>query len=176
MSQHHHSPDQSNKPSAHTGQTALDRAWLESLDFGGRGVSGIEPDVFLLGREHWQDLGRWWSEAAVAAGRKLEGFEPAASLEERLAWCQGHDFKTACGYGRFSSKMQKSDLDQSRAIVQTAAVKGYYLPPEYISIDRAKTGRSNRRIGLNRTTFIMERNGDGLLQYKPGVSPQLRLA
>jgi len=136
-------------------QTAVDRDWIESLRTGGQDVAAFDPATYLIGPDLWPDLTRWWMEDAANAGIDLSAFDPAASLEDRLAWCRQNDIKIACGYGRFSSKLQKSDFDQARAIVKAAATKRYYLPPEYISIDRARTGRANRRPGLDRNTFLI---------------------
>lgn len=113
------------------------------------------PAQGMLEPEHHGALSQWWLDAWQAVGRKVDGFEPVASLAVRLAWCVMHGIAVACGYGRFSTKMQSSDMDQARAMVVLAAGKGYYLPPEFISVDRARTGKSRRRQGLERNTAIL---------------------
>ena len=111
----------------------------------------------VIENDQWAELGNWWCESMAGAGKDLSGFDINAPLHERLAWCRNRNIPIACGYGRFSTRMQKSDKDQARSMVQTAGQKGYYLPPEYISIDRARSGRTNRRNGLTRNTAILER-------------------
>jgi hypothetical protein len=78
----------------------------------------------IIEQEHWQKLGHWWREAMTGIGQNLAGFDSVASLSGRLNWCRERNIPIACGYGRFSTKMQKSDQDQARAMVQTAAQKG----------------------------------------------------
>ena len=97
----------------------------------------------------------WWVEAAANAGVNLEGFDPDAPLGVRLSWATQASQSIALSYIRYSSKQQHSDEDQLRANVVYAAQQSMYIPPEYVCVDKAVTGRRIRRDGLNRVKWIL---------------------
>ncbi len=97
-----------------------------------------------------------WMTTAAKAGIDLSGFDPTASLDNRVAWALSSGLVIAVTYLRFSSKLQNSDGDQARANTTFAAENAMYLPPEFVCVDRAVTGRRLRRAGLQRMTDIMQ--------------------
>lgn len=107
-----------------------------------------------------EDLSRkihaWWLEAAAKAGVDLNGFDGAAPLAVRLAWALSSALLIALAYVRFSSKLQSSDEDQLRANVVYAAQNGMYVPPEFVCVDRAVSGRRLRREGIERLKLILK--------------------
>ncbi|MEQ8786072.1 MAG: recombinase family protein [Pirellulaceae bacterium] len=108
----------------------------------------------------------WYMEAALKAGTNLDGFDPDAPLAVRLAWALRASLVIALAYVRFSSKQQHSDEDQLRANVVYAAQNGMYIPPEYVCVDKAVTGRRLRRVGLDRAKHILtERLASVLLVF-----------
>ena len=97
----------------------------------------------------------WWMEAAAKAGVNLDGFDPDAPLAARMTWAFRTSLLIALAYVRFSSKQQHSDEDQLRANVVYAAQNGMYVPPEFVCVDSAVTGRRVRREGLKRVKKIL---------------------
>jgi site-specific DNA recombinase len=116
-----------------------------------------------------------WIEAATKAGFDLTGFDPDAPLDQRLAWAERHDLDIGAVLSRFSSKLQHSTLAQVRDNVQAAARGHIYVPPEFVCIDEAVSGRKARRDGLDRMRLILKhRLARVLLVFK--VSRLFRVA
>lgn len=116
-----------------------------------------------------------WLETARTSGLDLNGFDPLAPLAERLAWAQAHGLEIGGVLSRYSSKLQHSTTAQVRDTVQYAALHKFYVPPEFVCVDEAVSGRKSRRDGLTRISLLMKLNHIRvLLVYK--VSRLFRVA
>ena len=96
-----------------------------------------------------------WIDAAARAGINLCGFNAAASLPDRLAWAARVGLTIGTVLSRYSMKLQHSTTDQIRDCLQFAAAERTYVPPEYICVDEAVSGRKARRDGLDRVKLIL---------------------
>jgi hypothetical protein len=116
-----------------------------------------------------------WAEAAARAGIDLSGFDPESSLVARLAWAAAKGLEVGAALSRYSSKLQHSTAAQVEACVRFAAAHRIYIPPEYVCVDEAVTGRKARREALDRVRLILGRKqARVLLVFK--VSRLFRLA
>ena len=123
-------------------------------------AGGVNPELA-------QKITDWWQDAARESGINLEGFDPSASLSNRIAWALQAGLLIATGYLRHSTKLQHSTEDQGREIVVWGARNRMYVPPELVSMDEAVTGKSLRRVGLERMKAILrKRHATVLLVYK----------
>jgi DNA invertase Pin-like site-specific DNA recombinase len=102
-----------------------------------------------------QHMHTLWQQAATRAGIDLSGFSPDAPLDQCLAWARSAGLDIACGYTRFSTKSQDSTTDQARTLVEGAAIRRIYLPPEYLCIDEGRKGRKKSRPGIDRVKVIL---------------------
>ena len=91
-----------------------------------------------------------WTEQAAKAGIDLSGFNAASPLDERIAWARANGLEIGCVLSRFSSKLQQSTAAQVRECIHCAAGQRFYVPPEYVCVDEAVSGRKSRRDGLDR--------------------------
>jgi|GEM_PF-1029947 len=108
-----------------------------------------------------------WAEFAKQAGIDLSKFHPLAPLADRLAWALSLGLTIGCILSRYSSKMQQSTASQVSETVTYAARNGIYVPPEYICVDEAQSGRKEHRNGFNRMLALLElRNVNVLLVLK----------
>ena len=98
-------------------------------------------------------------EAAVKSGIDLSGFDSAASLQDRVAWAQAHDFGIGTILDRYSQKLQLSTTVQVKECLQFAMAQKIYVPPEFICIDEHKSSRN----GLDRVKQILARRLAGIL-------------
>jgi site-specific DNA recombinase len=96
-----------------------------------------------------------WIEATLNRQLDLTGFDPSTPLSERLAWALAHKFEIGGILSRFSSKLQHSTEAQVRDSVQYAASHSIYVPPEFVCVDEAVSGRKARRDGLARMTALL---------------------
>ncbi len=116
-----------------------------------------------------------WIESVVNHNLDLTGFDPHESLSIRLAWAMEHGFLIGGVLSRFSSKLQHSTTAQVRDNVQYAAAHRIYVPPEFVCVDEAISGRKVRRDGLIRMTALLnEKMVRVLLVFK--VSRLFRVA
>ncbi|MEX2137674.1 MAG: recombinase family protein [Pirellulales bacterium] len=97
-----------------------------------------------------------WSEAALKTGIELAGFDPDSPLGERLAWAHHRGLLSGGILSRFSTKLQQSTTAQVCDCVAYGAGHGIYVPPEFVCVDEAVSGRKVHRDGLNRIRFILE--------------------
>ncbi len=131
-------------------------------------AGSASPEIAKLVHELWQD-------EAAKAGINLDGFDPMSSLGDRIAWARGKDLSIGSGLSRFSSKLQHSTAAQIADCVLYAARHNTYLPPEYVCVDEAVSGRKTRRDGLERIKAILQpKLADTLLVFK--VSRLFRVA
>ncbi len=108
-----------------------------------------------------------WMEAAKNAGIELIGFDPSLPLEDRLSWARTSGLSVGAVLTRFSSKESSSTTAQAVDCVRFAPSKGIYVPPEYVCVDEAVTGRKMRRVGLDRVKYILKnRMAQVLLVFK----------
>jgi DNA invertase Pin-like site-specific DNA recombinase len=108
-----------------------------------------------------------WGEAAKNAGIELIGFDPSAPLEDRLSWARTSGLSVGAVLTRFSSKESSSTTAQAVDCVRFAPSKGIYVPPEYVCVDEAVTGRKMRRVGLDRVKYILKNKmAEVLLVFK----------
>lgn len=96
-----------------------------------------------------------WIETAESRKLDLIGFDLHAALADRLAWAKSHGFEIGGVLSRFSSKLQHSTTAQVRDNVQYAANHRIYVPPEFVCVDEAVSGRKARRDGLTRMTALL---------------------
>jgi site-specific DNA recombinase len=96
-----------------------------------------------------------WIETALKAGIDLTNFRPDAPLVERLSWALSVGLDIAAILSRYSSKMQHSTDSQCRDCAEYAAWHRFYVPPEFVCIDEAVSGRKSRRAGLQRMKDIL---------------------
>ncbi|MCL2640765.1 MAG: recombinase family protein [Phycisphaerales bacterium] len=96
-----------------------------------------------------------WGDAARKAGVDFTGFSEKAPLAARVAWAKQRSLGIGVVYARYSSKHQHSTEDQVRVCVEGAAKKGIYVPPEFLCVDEAVSGRRNQRDGLSRAKRIL---------------------
>src|SRR5262245_40829849 len=89
-----------------------------------------------------------WKEAAQNAQIELSGFDATAPLADRLAWAASQGLDIAAVLTRFSWKEGSSTTAQALDCVRFAAAKKIYVPPEYVCVDEAITGRKTHRDGL----------------------------
>lgn len=97
-----------------------------------------------------------WLDTARQRNVDLSDFDPAAPLEMRLAWAAAHGFDVGGALSRYSSEMQHSTPSQVRDCVQYAANHDIYVPPEFVCVDEAVSGRKSRRDGLARMTALLK--------------------
>lgn len=103
-----------------------------------------------------RNVHKWWKDAAEKRGINLGGFDSTAPLAERIAIAQRLGLMIATVYSRFSSKRQHSTEDQVRECVIWAAQNGFYVPPEFVSVDESIKGKRIRRDGLSRMKQILQ--------------------
>lgn len=103
-----------------------------------------------------QSAHRWWMEAAERDGINLQGFDVNAPLESRLAWARQLGLLIGLILSRFSHKLQHSTEAQVQECLTFAARHGMYVPPEFLCVDEATTGRKQRRDGLDRAKALMQ--------------------
>lgn len=116
-----------------------------------------------------------WTAAAATKGINLSGFDPTKTLEERLLWARSVGLEIGAALSRFSTKLQCSTEAQIREILLFAASNGIYVPPEFVCVDEAVSGRKSRRDGLTRMKAILTgKFASILLVYK--VSRLFRVA
>ena len=97
-----------------------------------------------------------WIEAMEGRRIDVTGFDPHAPLSDRLAWAKSNGFEIGGVLSRFSSKLQHSTTAQVRDNVQYAAGHQIYVPPEFVCVDEAVSGRKARRDGLTRMTALLQ--------------------
>lgn len=108
-----------------------------------------------------------WLEAAKAAGVKIIGFDLTAALAERVAWAMSQGLLIGCILARFSSKLQHSTTAQAIECAEYAARHGIYIPPEFLCVDEATSGRKVRRDGLKRLEALLDTSAVSvMLVYK----------
>jgi DNA invertase Pin-like site-specific DNA recombinase len=108
-----------------------------------------------------------WIETANSRNIDIAGFDANAALSQRLAWATAHGFSIGGVLSRFSIDLQQSTTAQVRDNVQYAASHAIYVPPEYVCVDEAETGRKVRRDGLERmTTLLRSKRVQVLLVFK----------
>ena len=107
------------------------------------------PEILQLVHETWTD-------AAAKSQIDLSEFNPNASLRERLNWAMRVGLLVGAILARYSSKLQHSTAAQVRENVHYAARNGIYVPPEFVCVDEAVTGRKLRRDGLDRMKLILQ--------------------
>jgi DNA invertase Pin-like site-specific DNA recombinase len=116
-----------------------------------------------------------WLREAAKSGINLDGFDPSSSLADRIAWARGKELAIGSALSRFSSKLQHSTAAQISDCVLYAARHGIYLPPEYVCVDEAVSGRKTRRDGLIRIKSMLKgKLAEVLLVFK--VSRLFRVA
>ena len=116
----------------------------------------------------------WYNEAAKI-GITFDGFDPLGTLAERIAWARGMGLDVGSALSRFSSKLQHSTAAQITDCVLYAAKHNIYLPPEFVCVDEAVSGRKTRRDGLDRVKAILHgKLANVLLVFK--VSRLFRVA
>jgi DNA invertase Pin-like site-specific DNA recombinase len=116
-----------------------------------------------------------WIETATNTGMDLRDLNPRDPLPNRIAWAVGQGLEIGVVLSRFSSKLQHSTAAQVRECLQFAARNRIYVPPEYVSIDEATSGRKSRRAGLDRCRQILQQGlAQTLLVFK--VSRLFRVA
>jgi hypothetical protein len=119
------------------------------MDVNKFGVGAASPEVA-------KEALAWWKGAAIAAGVDLAGYVADAPLAQRLAWALSVDLAVGVVDTRFSTIHQDSTADQARTCIEFAAGNGIYVPPEFICVDEAITGRQSKRPGLDRARHILE--------------------
>ncbi len=108
-----------------------------------------------------------WLTAAKQSGIDVSQFPTDGTAEERLLWAKRSGLEIAMCLARFSSQLQHSTSAQIRACVEDAARRRMYLPPEYVCVDEAVSGRKTRRDGLDRAKAILsERLAAVILVFK----------
>lgn len=116
----------------------------------------------------------WFAEASKA-GIEFDGFDPLGTLAERIAWARGMGLDIGAALSRFSSKLQHSTAAQITDCTMFAGRNRIYLPPEFVCVDEAVSGRKTRRDGLERMKAILQgKFADVLLVFK--VSRLFRVA
>jgi site-specific DNA recombinase len=121
------------------------------------------PDAGAANAEIARLCQETWTEAAAKAGISLVGFDPAAPLAERIAWALVQGLDIGAILSRFSSKMQHSTPGQVCDCTEFAAWHGIYVPPEFVCVDEAVSGRKSRRDGLDRMKLILQHKLAGVL-------------
>lgn len=125
------------------------------------------PNVGAANPEVMQLVAEKWMAAAKAMGVNLIGFDPQAPLADRVAWALSQGLQIGCILARFSSKLQHSTTAQAIECAEYAAKHGIYVPPEYLCVDEAKSGRKVRRDGLKRLQALLENSAASvMLVYK----------
>jgi site-specific DNA recombinase len=118
------------------------------------------PEVAQIAEDHWIEVAR-------RSGVDLTGFDANAPLTDRIAWARAARLDVGGVLSRYSSKMQHSTNSQVQECVAFAATHGIYVPPEFICVDEATSGRKSRRKGLDRMKEILaEKQVDVLLVFK----------
>lgn len=131
-------------------------------------AGAASAEVCQKAHEHWIQLAR-------EAGINLHGFDPQAPLAVRLAWARSQGLTIAAILARFSSKVQHSTMAQVLDNMEFAARHRMYVPPEFICVDEAVSGRKSHRDGLERMKTILSlKQADVLLVFK--VSRLFRVA
>jgi hypothetical protein len=114
------------------------------------------PEEGAASKELMLQAHQWWVESARLTGVNVTALSLNTPLQKRIAWAIGHGFSIGTGYSRFSTNRQDSTEAQVRTYIQHAATHKIYVPPEFICVDEARKGRSQRRPGLERMKFILE--------------------
>src|SRR5262245_30593440 len=133
-------------PQPRTATRHISKRFMMSFQLPSAGAATDE----LAGAAH-----RWWCEAAAKSGLCLADFDPRAALCQRLAWAQTHGIQIGTVLSRYSSKLQHSTDSQIQECVEFAARTKMYVPPEYVCVDEAVSGRKSRRDGLDRVKAIL---------------------
>ncbi len=97
-----------------------------------------------------------WIETLQSRTLDVTGFDPNSALSDRLAWATAHGFLIGGVLSRFSSKLQQSTSAQVRENVVFAGSHRIYVPPEFVCVDEAVSGRKSRRDGLTRMTKLLK--------------------
>lgn len=130
-------------------------------------TGGNLPDAGAACDEVRELAHRVWMEYAARAGVNLSGFDPDAPLAVRLNFVRQLGLMIGCILSRFSTKLQQSTIAQVEECVRFAAAHGIYIPPEYICVDEAVSGRKLKRDGINRLRVILQAKlVDALLVFK----------
>jgi len=96
-----------------------------------------------------------WLSAADAAELKRKGFNPHASFADRIAWMLLHGYTIGVACARYSHELSRSTVDQIVEIMIFTARKKIYVPPEFVCVDEAVTGKKSRRAGLDRAKWLL---------------------
>jgi Resolvase, N terminal domain len=104
-----------------------------------------------------------WAQEARKTGIDLSAFNPDAPLAERLAWAPAANLIIAGILSRFSTDLQQSTETQVVECLRFAARHGLYVPPEFICVDEAVSGRKSRRDGLDRMRLLLDEKLVGVL-------------
>jgi len=125
------------------------------------------PNEGAANPEVMQLVAEKWMAAAKTAGVNLIGFDPLTPLADRIAWALSQGLAIACVLARFSSKLQHSTTAQAIECAEYAAKHGIYVPPEFLCVDEAKSGRKVRRDGLKRLQALLDSSvASVMLVYK----------
>ncbi|WP_339749073.1 recombinase family protein [uncultured Rubinisphaera sp.] len=125
------------------------------------------PEAGAVNEELASEVHVWWIEATQNTCIDLKNFDPSAPLNDRIAWALQSHLEIGTVYTRYSTKFQDSTADQTKTIVEHAATKQIYCPPEFVCIDEGQRGCKARRDGLERMLFILkQRMASVLLVFK----------
>lgn len=123
-------------------------------------AGGVSPEL----ARHTHD---YWAAAAAKSGIDMANFAPNTPLHARLAWAQVRGLDVATILARFSTRMQHSTTSQVEENLAYAAAHKFYVPPEFVCVDEAISGRKTRRDGLDRAKlFLQNRLACTLLVFK----------
>lgn len=98
----------------------------------------------------------WWMQEAAAAGVNLTNFDPLAPLEQRLAWAVSVGLDIGAILSRYSTVVQHSTESQVQENICFAARNKIYVPPEFICVDEAQSGKRANRDGIERIKLILK--------------------
>jgi site-specific DNA recombinase len=96
-----------------------------------------------------------WLAAAENGGLLSQGFDLRASLADRIAWMRLHGYSIGVACARYSHTLSRSTVDQVVEIMIFTARKKVYVPPEFVCVDEAVTGKKSRRAGLDRAKWLL---------------------